>query len=57
MNELYKTKSFVIGALAIVCGTIVLVTGADDKGIGVAMITSGLGTITLRDAIRKGNKK
>ena len=56
MKETIKTKSFVIGALAVVCGTAIVLLSDEDKSIGVAMITSGLGTITIRDAIRKGKQ-
>jgi len=54
MKSLLKTKSVWVGVVAILCGTALILFGSDDKDIGIAMITSGLGVITLRDAIRKG---
>ena len=56
MKQLLKTKSFIVGAVAILGGVALLVFTQDNKEISVLMITTGLGTITLRDAIRKGQK-
>lgn len=52
MKQLFKTKSFLVGIVAILCGTLLIVLDKSPE-LGIAMITSGLGTITLRDAIRR----
>ena len=53
MKTLFKTKSFTVGVAAIL-GGVALIIFSSERELGIAMITSGLGTITLRDAIRKG---
>jgi hypothetical protein len=54
MRTLLKTKSVLIGITSIVAGTLLVIFSPENKEIGVAMITSGAGTVALRDAIRKG---
>ena len=54
MKQLLKTKSALVTMASVVGGVALIIFSPENKEIGVAMITSGLGTFALRDAIRKG---
>jgi hypothetical protein len=56
MKNLFKTKSFVVGAVAIVCGTLLVSFSSSSRELGIAMITSGLGSITLKHVNNRRKK-
>jgi len=53
MKKLLNTKSFWVSIVSIVAGVVLIIASPENKEIGVAVIMSGIGTITLRDAIGK----
>ena len=57
MKNFFKSKSFAVGALSVLVGITIIIFAPQNNEFGISLITTGLGTITLRHAISKGSDK
>ena len=52
-KPLWKTKTFAVGVIAVLGGLVKIIYDGDFVG-GAEMILAGLGAMSLRHAVRKG---